>query len=317
MARRVRIATRKSALALWQARHVAQRLLASHARLETELIPLSTRGDQMLETPLARIGGKGLFLKELERAMLDGEADIAVHSMKDVPVEMTPGLCIGAFLERANPCDAWLSRDGVSLDDLAPGARVGTSSLRRQCQLLARRPDLRVESLRGNVNTRVEKLDAGAYEAIILAAAGLQRLGLAHRITAELLPPDWLPAPAQGVIGVQCREEDEDTTALLAALDDEMARRVTRSERALSERLGGSCQLPLAAFARIRGAVIELHALVGSADGKTLVRAGGEGPAAEPEVAAAVAADALLAQGAESIIEAELIRAEREGLASE
>lgn len=306
----VRIATRKSALALWQARHVAEHLERCHQGLRTELVPLSTRGDQLLETPMSRIGGKGLFLKELERALLDGVADIAVHSMKDVPVEMTPGLEIGAMLERASAFDAWLSRDGAGIDDLPAGSKVGTSSLRRQSQVLGRRPDLRVESLRGNVGTRVEKLEAGSYDAIILATAGLQRLGLEKKVTAELTPPDWLPAPAQGVIGVQCRTGDALTAHWIAALDHLATRQGTVAERTLSARLGGSCQLPLAAYAeRKAGDVLELHAMVGSSDGRTILRGRGSAGAESPEAAAEQAAAALLELGADAIIRAELEKA--------
>lgn len=306
----VRIATRKSALALWQARYVAERLERCHKGLRTELVPLSTRGDQLLETPLSRIGGKGLFLKELERALLDGVADIAVHSMKDVPVEMTPGLEIGAMLERASAFDAWLSRDGAGIDDLQVGSKVGTSSLRRQSQVLGRRPDLRVESLRGNVGTRIEKLEAGNYDAIILAMAGLQRLGLEKKITAELTAPDWLPAPAQGVIGVQCRTGDAPTAHWIAALDHLATRQSTVAERTLSARLGGSCQLPLAAYAeRKAGDVLELHAMVGSSDGRTILRGRGSAGAESPETAAEQAAAALLELGADAIIRAELEKA--------
>jgi hydroxymethylbilane synthase len=303
----VRIATRKSALALWQAHHVEKLLKDRHPGLQVELLPLSTRGDEILETPLAKIGGKGLFLKELERAMLDGEADIAVHSMKDVPVEMTPGLEITAVLERADPQDAWVSGDKRLLDDLPPGAIVGTSSLRRQCQLLARRPDLVVESLRGNVNTRLDKLDSGNYDAIILAAAGLQRLGFDDRITARLEAPEWVPAPAQGAIGVQTRSDDPAINALIEPLDHQRTRQAVEAERSLSRRLGGSCQLPLAAFAEEHGEDrLRLHALVGSSDGRTIVRAQTGFSIENPESAAAEVADSLLSQGADDIIRAEL-----------
>lgn len=309
---RIRIATRRSALALWQARHVAERLEAAQPGLSVELLPLTTEGDRILERPLAQIGGKGLFLKELERALLGGEADLAVHSMKDVPGQMTPGLAIGAVLARASPHDAWLSADGSDIDALPAGRRVGTSSLRRQSQLLARRPDLRVENLRGNVNTRVEKLDDGAYDAIILASAGLERLGLADWITAELAAPRWLPAPGQGVIGVQCRADDERIHSLISGLDHLPTRQQIRAERRLSQRLGGSCQVPLAAFAQLRaGGAILLHALVGSSDGRTMLRCEAAAPADEPEAAADEAAENLLAQGADVIIRAELEKANR------
>ena len=303
----VRIATRKSALALWQAHHVEQLLIEQNPGLRVELLPLSTRGDQILDTPLAKIGGKGLFLKELERAMLNGEADIAVHSMKDVPVDMTPGLDIGAILERADPRDAWVSGDESLLDDLPAGAIVGTSSLRRQCQLLAKRPDLVVESLRGNVNTRLDKLDAGNYSAIILAAAGLQRLEFDDRITATLEAPHWVPAPAQGAIGVQMRSDDETIQSLIQPLDHERTRQAVRAERSLSLRLGGSCQLPLAAFAHNDGSeLLNLHALVGSSDGRRIVRAEAGFSMDDPESAAEEVAESLLSQGADDIIRAEI-----------
>jgi hydroxymethylbilane synthase len=303
----VRIATRKSALALWQARHVAALLKAADPNLEIELVPLTTQGDRLLDTPLALIGGKGLFLKELERAILDDEADIAVHSMKDVPAEMTPALTIGAVLERANPSDAWLSREGAAMHELKAGSVVGTSSLRRQSQLLEQRPDLRVESLRGNINTRLEKLDSGAYDAIILATAGLERLGLAEKITAELPASEWLPAPAQGAIGVECRADEAFIGALMAALDHSETRRVVAAERALSRRLGGSCQLPLAAYAQYESATaLTLRALVGSSDGRKVLRSEVSGSADDPKTMADEAAELLLAQGADAIIRAEL-----------
>lgn len=303
----VRIATRKSALALWQAHHVEGLLKQRYPELKVELLPLSTRGDRILDTPLAKIGGKGLFLKELERALLNGDADIAVHSMKDIPVEMTPGLDIGAVLLRADPQDAWVSADERLLDDLPAGAVVGTSSLRRQCQLLARRPDLVVESLRGNVNTRLEKLDAGNYSAIILATAGLQRLDFEGRITARLEAPDWVPAPAQGAIGVQSRSGDEAINALIQPLDNKATRQAIIAERAVSRSLGGSCQLPLAAYAENSdGKNLDLHALVGSSNGRTIVRALARASVDEPETAAAEAAESLLSQGADAIIRAEI-----------
>lgn len=307
MSGRVRIATRKSALALWQARHVATLLEAQHPGLNVELLPMSTRGDRLLGTPLSKIGGKGLFLKELEHALIAGEADIAVHSMKDVPVEVTPELGIAAVLERADASDAWVSPGGATVEALEPGAVVGTSSLRRRCQLLALRPDLQVVDLRGNVNTRLEKLDAGQYQAIILATAGLQRLGLEQRITCQLPPPKWVPSPNQGIIGVQCRLNDEQTIKLLAPLEHQPTRQVSDAERSLSRRLGGSCRLPLGAWAEISGdGKLFLHALVGSSDGQTVIRAEASSPANDPEAAARSAAEALLEQGAAALIAAEL-----------
>ena len=221
MSRRViRIATRKSDLAMWQARHVASRLEKNHSELVVELVPLVTEGDRILDRPLSVIGGKGLFLKELERALLDQQADLAVHSMKDVPVEQTPGLLCDVMLERANAADAWLSHSGSDIESLPAGSVVGTSSLRRQAQLLNRRPDLRVADLRGNVNTRLRKLDEHQYDAIILAYAGLERLGMADRITQTLNPPEWLPAAAQGTIGLQYREHDDELLQIVRDLGD-------------------------------------------------------------------------------------------------
>lgn len=302
--KKLTIATRKSDLALWQANHVAGLLRARYPDLEVGLLPMVTRGDQILDRPLARIGGKGLFLKELERALLSGEADIAVHSMKDVPVEEVPGLVVDVMLERANPFDALLSRGGRTLDELPRGARVGTSSLRRQCQLKALRPELAVADLRGNVNTRVRKLDEGEYDAIVLACAGLERLGMQDRIAEVLGPPRWLPAATQGTIGVQRRADDEDAAGLLAALNDADAALRTRAERTVSAALQGSCQVPLAVFAEQRGGVLHVDGLVGMPDGSRIVRAASEGPVDDlDELAGAVAAE-LLRQGARDIIAA-------------
>ena len=302
----IRIATRKSALALWQTNHVSTLLQAAHPELSVELLPLSTRGDEILDKPLATIGGKGLFLKELERALFAGEADIAVHSMKDVPVDMTKGLVIDAVLERANPLDAWLCHDDRTIDELAPGSIVGTSSLRRQAQLLERRPDLVVRSLRGNVNTRVEKFESGQYDAIILATAGLERLGLDDKISVRLPSSDWLPAPAQGAIGVQCREGDQRISTLIRSLDDAPTRQVVSAERALSHRLGGSCQMPLAAFAEHQADdMLELRALVGKSDGSRVVRTRVVTPRIEADSVAEHAAQALIDLGANEIIESE------------
>lgn len=302
--KKLTIATRKSELALWQANHVAGLLRARYPGLEVGLLPMVTRGDQILDRPLAQIGGKGLFLKELERALLSGEADIAVHSMKDVPVDEVPGLVVDVLLERANPFDALLSRDGAALDELPPGARVGTSSLRRQCQLKALRPELAMVDLRGNVNTRVRKLDDGEYDAIVLACAGLERLGMQDRITEVLAPPRWLPAATQGTIGVQRRADDADAAGLLAALNDADAALCTRAERTVSAALQGSCQVPLAVFAERRGGVLRVEGLVGMPDGSRVVRAASEGPVDDlDDLAGAVAAE-LLSQGARDIIAA-------------
>lgn len=301
---RIRIATRKSELALWQANHVAQLLRQHYPGLEVELLPMVTQGDIILDQPLAEIGGKGLFLKELERALLNGTADIAVHSMKDVPVEEVPGLVVEVMLARANPLDALLSRTGQGLDELPAGARVGTSSLRRQCQLKALRPDLKVADLRGNVNTRIRKLQDGHYDAIILACAGLERLGMDGLITEELGPPRWLPAATQGTIGVQCRSDDNDVASLIAVLSDADAELRTRAERAVAAALQGSCQVPLAVFAEIREGDFRVSGMVGMPDGSQLLRAESHGaPEMAGELAAAVAED-LIGQGADRIIAA-------------
>jgi hydroxymethylbilane synthase len=298
----IRIATRKSELALWQANHVADLLLEHHPGLTVELLPMVTQGDIILDRPLAQIGGKGLFLKELERALLNGTADIAVHSMKDVPVEEVPGLEVEVMLARANPLDALLSRAGRGLDDLPAGARVGTSSLRRQCQLQAIRPDLAVTDLRGNVNTRLRKLQEGQYDAIILACAGLERLGLGHLVTEELGPPRWLPAATQGTIGVQCRSGDERVTGLISVLSDADAVLRTAAERAVATALHGSCQVPLAVYADITEGEFRVRGMVGMPDGSQLLRAEARGASGQAgELAAAVAED-LIRQGADRII---------------
>lgn len=302
--KRMRIATRKSELALWQANHVAGLLRRRHPGLEVDLLPMVTRGDVILDQPLAQIGGKGLFLKELERALLNHDADIAVHSMKDVPVEEAPGLVVDVMLERANPFDALLSRDGQRLDELPSGSRVGTSSLRRQCQLKALRPDLGVADLRGNVNTRIRKLQEGEYDAIVLACAGLERLGLGGLITEVLAPPRWLPAATQGTIGVQRRADDASAASLVAVLGDADAMLRTRAERAVSAALQGSCQVPLAVFAEQREGSFRISGLVGMPDGSRVLRAAAEGPAGDADRLAASVARDLLGQGADRIIAA-------------
>jgi len=298
----LRIATRKSPLALWQTEHVAARLRAAHPGLQVELVPMSTRGDEVLDRSLAAIGGKGLFLKELEVAMQRGEADCAVHSLKDVPMVLEPGFVLPAILERADPADAFVSNAFANLDALPHGAVVGTSSLRRQAQLRARRPDLQLRDLRGNVNTRLAKLDAGEYDAIVLACAGLQRLGFESRIRARLDAPQWLPAPAQGAIAIECRDDDARIHALCAALDHAATRTCVGAERAMNRALHGSCHVPVAAFAQLGEAGIALQGLVGSARDGALVRAesiGREGEALGLEVAGR-----LLAQGARELIDA-------------
>ncbi|MFT3761430.1 MAG: hydroxymethylbilane synthase [Pseudoxanthomonas sp.] len=267
----LRIATRKSPLALWQSEHAAELLRKAHPGLEVVLAPMSTRGDEVLDRSLAAIGGKGLFLKELELAMLRGEADCAVHSLKDVPMELDAPFALPAILQRADHADAFVSNRHATLDELPRGAKVGTSSLRRQAQLRARRPDLQLLDLRGNVNTRLAKLDAGDYDAIVLACAGLQRLGFEDRIRSRLDAPDWLPAPAQGAIAAECRADDGQVRALLAALDHAPTRRCVEAERAMNRALHGSCHVPVAALAQAEGAGLRLRGLVGSAgDGRTV-----------------------------------------------
>jgi hydroxymethylbilane synthase len=302
--RALRIATRKSALALWQAEHVASRLRARHADLSIELVPMTTRGDDIVDRPLASLGGKGLFLKELETAMLEARADIAVHSLKDVPMELDAGFAIGAVLERADAADAFISNAFARLDELPRGARVGTSSLRRQAQLRALRPDLVPLDLRGNVNTRLAKLDAGDYEAIVLACAGLDRLGLGTRIRARLAAPDWLPAVAQGAIAVECRAGDAATLELLAPLGDEATWRCVAAERAMNRRLHGSCTVPVAGYCIDIEDGLALWGLVGDAASGRLIRADATGAAGEPEALGERVAEALLEGGADEILRA-------------
>lgn len=302
MNKTLRIATRKSALALWQTNHVKALLQAAHPDLGIELVKIVTEGDRILDRPLAEIGGKGLFLKELERAMLDGEADLAVHSMKDVPASMADGLVLDAVLPRANPYDALVSRNGSLLADLPAGSRIGTSSLRRKSQLLALRPDLEVADLRGNVDTRLRKLDEGQYDAIILACAGLERLGLGERITETLQPPDWLPASTQGIIGLQCREDDRDTRALIEPLADAGAMVVASAERAVARVLQATCQVPLAAHAVLADGVVRLRSVVGTTDGAETISAEGQAPAADAAALGERVAAELLEKGAGRII---------------
>ena len=298
----IRIATRKSPLALWQSEHVADLLRRAHPGIEVVLVPMSTRGDEVLDRSLAAIGGKGLFLKELELAMLRGEADCAVHSLKDVPMELDPPFALPAILARADAADAFVSNHHAVLDALPQGARVGTSSLRRQAQLRARRPDLQLLDLRGNVNTRLAKLDAGEYDAIVLACAGLQRLGFESRIRARLVAPDWLPAPAQGAIAVETRADAAATQALFAALDHSITRTCVEAERAMNRALHGSCHVPVAAFAQWQGEALRLEGLVGSAADGRLVRGHALGTANAPEALGQQVARDLLAQGADALL---------------
>lgn len=299
---KIRIATRKSELALWQARHVARKLESLDGVSAVELVPLSTRGDEILDKSLQKIGGKGLFIKELEAAMQSGDADIAVHSMKDVPAEMPRGFCIAAVLERADPSDALVSADGVCLPDLASGARIGSSSLRRQSQLKALRPDVQVLPLRGNVNTRLAKLAAGEYDAIILATAGLQRLGLESHITATFAAEQMLPAAAQGVIGVECLAGRDDLTAILAELEDPVSKLTTAAERAVAATLNASCQSPVASFAEVSGDSLTIRALVASADGATIIREQVAGIKTDAAALGRSAAEKLLARGAAELL---------------
>ncbi len=304
MSREIRIATRKSALALWQAEYVKARLEASHPGLKVSLVPMVSRGDKLLDAPLAKIGGKGLFVKELETALMENEADIAVHSMKDVPMEFPEGLGLYCICEREDPRDAFVSNHFDDLDALPPGSVVGTSSLRRQAQLLARRPDLKIQFLRGNVNTRLAKLDAGEYDAIILAAAGLIRLGFGDRIRSSIGVDESLPAGGQGAVGIECRTTDSELHALLECLNHAPTATRVVAERALNKRLNGGCQVPIACYAVLEGEQLWLRGLVGQPDGTVLLRAEGRAPAADAEALGVQVAEELLAQGAEQILKA-------------
>ncbi|KXJ49251.1 MAG: porphobilinogen deaminase [Cycloclasticus sp. Phe_18] len=299
----IKIATRKSPLALWQAEHVAKLLRASHPTLNVELVTMVTQGDKILDTPLAKIGGKGLFVKELEQGMLNGDADIAVHSMKDVPALLPDGLEIDAILSREDPRDAFVSNTYSNIDELPQGAVVGTSSLRRQCQLLNQRPDIQIKSLRGNVNTRLQKLDDGDYDAIILAAAGLIRLGFESRIKTSIPVNIMLAAIGQGAIGIECRKDDLATKALIACLNDpETAIRV-RAERAMNLTLEGGCQAPIAGHAQIKDKTLRLHGLVAEPDGSVMITEQLEGPIEEAEKMGVTVANRLLAGGAKAILD--------------
>lgn len=300
----LRIATRQSPLALWQAHYVKQRLEGNHPQLTVELVPMVTRGDIILDTPLAKVGGKGLFVKELELALLEGRADIAVHSMKDVPVEFPEGLGLVTICERDDPRDAFVSNNFASLDDLPAGSVVGTSSLRRQCQIAERRPDLVIRSLRGNVGTRLGKLDNGDYDAIILAVAGLNRLELQSRIRFALPAEVSLPAVGQGAVGIECRLDDDRTQALLASLNHEETAIRVRAERAMNMRLEGGCQVPIGSYAELKDGELWLRALVGAPDGSILVRGERRGKPADAEVMGVSLAEELLDKGAREILAA-------------
>ncbi|CAH0534736.1 Porphobilinogen deaminase [Vibrio stylophorae] len=298
----LRIATRQSPLALWQANFVKDALEKTHPNLQVELVTFVTKGDVLLDTPLAKIGGKGLFVKELEQALLDGRADLAVHSMKDVPVEFPQGLGLTTICARGEPTDAFVSNQYDNLDALPQGAVVGTSSLRRQCQLMAMRPDLEIKTLRGNVGTRLSKLDAGEYDAIILASAGLIRLGLESRIRAMLTPETMLPAVGQGVMGIECRLDDQQTIALLEPLNhDETAIRVS-AERAMNARLNGGCQVPIGSYAELDGDEVWLRAFVGEPNGSIIHQVEGRASHAQATQLGEQLADELLEMGAGEIL---------------
>ncbi|AMN48334.1 hydroxymethylbilane synthase [Steroidobacter denitrificans] len=299
----LRIATRRSRLALWQAEHVAARLRAAHTDLEVTLVPMTTQGDRILDRSLATIGGKGLFIKELEVAIAAGRADIAVHSMKDVPGDMPPGMVLAAMLNREDPSDAFISMRHGRFEDLPPNATVGTSSLRRQCQLKALRPDLQLATLRGNVETRLQRLQEGAYDAIILATAGLKRLRLENRITHRFDLERCVPAVGQGVIGIECREDDAHTQALTAALNDTAAWQCCQAERAFAQRLGGSCQSPIGGFAQVENGRLILCGVIGSPDGLEIYRGAASGAPQDARAIGMELAERLLADGAGPLLE--------------
>jgi hydroxymethylbilane synthase len=302
MSRTLRIATRESRLALWQAEHVATLLCRHHNGLTVELVPMTTRGDQVLDRTLAKIGGKGLFIKELETAMLDGRADIAVHSMKDVPAELPGGFAIAAVLEREDPRDALVSPQYLRIEDIPAGSVVGTSSLRRQAQLQHARPDLKVEPVRGNVETRLKKLDQGSFAAILLAAAGLKRLRLAHRIAGFLPCSVSLPAVGQGAIGIECLADNAGAAGLVAALDHVETHRCVDAERAFAGGLGASCESPVAGFAEVAGDELFLRGLVAMRDGASVLRGEIRGPVAEAQSLGARLAQQLFERGAAALL---------------
>jgi len=300
----LRIATRKSPLALWQAYHVRDAILALHPQLKIELVEMTTQGDKILDAPLAKIGGKGLFVKELEQGLLNADADIAVHSMKDVPVEFPKGLELAIIMLREDPRDAFVSNNYDSLEALPLNAVVGTSSLRRQSQLLALRPDLTIKILRGNVGTRLGKLDQGEFDAILLAAAGLHRLKLNERIRQFIAPETMLPAIGQGAIGIECRSDDAETKAIIAPLNDISTQQRVRAERAINNTLGGSCQVPIAGFAEITAhGELYLRGLVASANGTEILRSEIRGHVADAEQLGRAVAQHLIEQGADKILQ--------------
>ncbi|MDH5370389.1 MAG: hydroxymethylbilane synthase [Gammaproteobacteria bacterium] len=298
----LRIATRKSPLALWQAHYVSDQLKLHHPELKIELVTMTTQGDKILDTPLAKVGGKGLFVKELETGMLEGRADIAVHSMKDVPVEFPSGLHLGVICQREDPRDAFVSNTFKTLEELPQGARLGTSSLRRQSQIAALRPDLKIIDLRGNVNTRLKKLDDGEYDAIILAAAGLKRLEFEERITQFIATDVCLPAIGQGAVGIECRSDDAHVNNLIAPLNDNKTRIRVLAERAMNARLQGGCQVPIAGYAEYDRGIVLLRGLVAQVDGKKIIRGEIAGPPENAEELGMVLAEDLLSRGADKIL---------------
>lgn len=302
MSKIIKIATRKSPLAMWQAEFVKAELLKHHSDLEVELLAMTTKGDKILDTPLAKVGGKGLFVKELEMAMLEGRADIAVHSMKDVPMEFPHGLGLSVICEREDPRDAFVSDTCSSLDELPAGAVVGTSSLRRQCQIRAAYPHLNIRDLRGNVNTRLAKLDAGEYDAIILASAGLIRLEMSDRIASRLPPEVSLPAGGQGAVGIECRVDDVQTKELLKPLHHLPTATCVLAERAMNRHLQGGCQVPIACYAELQQGNLWLRGLVGSVDGKMILQNEIHGPEEQAEELGVALAEQLLAAGAGGIL---------------
>ncbi|MBT3012615.1 MAG: hydroxymethylbilane synthase [Candidatus Thiodiazotropha sp. (ex Lucina aurantia)] len=304
MSQTITIATRKSPLAMWQAEHVAAELKRVHPDIRVELMGMTTQGDKILDTPLAKIGGKGLFIKELEQGLISGEADIAVHSMKDVPVELPSGLHLPVIMQREDPRDAFVSNRYQSIDQLPQRACVGTSSLRRQCQLAEVRPDLVIKSLRGNVNTRLRKLDDGEYDAIILAAAGLKRLGFEDRITALIGPEQSLPAIGQGAVGIECRADDPRVNDLITPLHHVETAYCVGAERAMNQRLNGGCQVPIAGYAMLESDNLWLRGLVGEPDGSRIIRGEVEGKTQEARAMGEGLADRLLEWGADEILKA-------------